>query len=161
MSWDECMCGQECQKPCIFMVLTKETKRKELYVDRLAILAGKCAETHAPKDILEHLEEELLEVLTAIKAWKRGRGTVAEVIEECCDVRTEITTFFKLLENEGYITKSFVPNMETKKLDKFKAMLDKEQACYTLPVPDVREPISRYCDPVEMFLESRPKEWNR
>jgi NTP pyrophosphatase (non-canonical NTP hydrolase) len=124
-------------------------------MNRLTMLAQQCAATHAPKDILEHLEEECLEVLTAIKAWRRGRGTVKDVIEECCDVRTEITTFFQLLENEGYITKSYVSKMETVKLDKFESMLAGEYVAKESVLK-----ISRYHDPIEEFIELRPKGWN-
>lgn len=60
--------------------------------DLLTKCIERCSMTHSSDDIIEHLEEELIELLLAIKRVKRGREPFINFIEELIDVSTEIQT---------------------------------------------------------------------
>jgi hypothetical protein len=89
---------------------------------RLQALSQACVDTHTSQDIWEHLEEELAELLLAIKRVRRRREPVINVIEELIDVDIEINTVLTMIKRPD-----LVEQMLTKKLDKFEAMLTREK----------------------------------
>jgi hypothetical protein len=99
---------------------------------KLEILSQRCADTHTSDDVWEHLEEELAELLLAIKRVRRQRSFLPEVIEELIDVKIEINTVLTQL-NMSEATDA----MLARKLEKFETMLLKEEK-------DGKFPISRY-----------------
>jgi phosphoribosyl-ATP pyrophosphohydrolase len=84
-------------------------------------LSNRCVDTHAIDDIWEHLEEECLELLLAIKRVKRKREPFINVIEEITDVRVELNTIITLIHKRDIFS-----NMLENKLDIFKRALDSE-----------------------------------
>ena len=103
-------------------------------MSRLDELTKKCAFMHAPEDIVEHLEEECIELLMAIKRWKRGKGPLRDVIDESCDVMSEIPTFHELILQYNLTTKNEIKEIREEKLNKYEAMLklEDEKGLFTM-----------------------------
>lgn len=95
-------------------------------MNNLQDLSDQCAVTYTPEDIIEHLEEELIECLLAIKRVKRGKGTLAEFVEEMFDVTTDINTVLTTLKYTGKRMEQF-DALKIQKLNKFKRMLDRDK----------------------------------
>lgn len=87
--------------------------------DLLTKCIERCSMTHSSDDIIEHLEEELIELLLAIKRVKRGREPFINFIEELIDVSTEIqTVLFEINMPEE------VAAMREQKIAKFASSLE-------------------------------------
>lgn len=87
--------------------------------DLLTRCIERCSMTHSSDDIIEHLEEELIELLLAIKRVKRGREPFINFIEELIDVSTEIeTVLFEINMPEE------VAAMREQKIAKFASALE-------------------------------------
>lgn len=89
---------------------------------RMRILSKKCTDSHSDNDVWEHLEEELAELLLAIKRVRRRREPIINAIEELVDVHIEINTVLTMI-NRSDIVEAMVDT----KLDKFESMLEKEK----------------------------------
>lgn len=98
----------------------------ETMSERVQDLSDRCADTYTPEDIIEHLEEELIECLLAIKRVRRGKGLLADFIEEMFDVTIEINTVLTTLNynGKGIERYDYLKNM---KLDKFESMLNRDE----------------------------------
>ena len=117
---------------------------------RIKELSQRCADTHSDNDIWEHLEEELAELLLAIKRVRRRREPIINAIEELIDVKIEVNTVLTMINR-----KDIVDRMLAKKLDKFEGMLDKEKETYgyqgrILSVVDRYQPIPRILGDMEV-----------
>lgn len=89
---------------------------------RLKILVDRCVESHSTDDIIEHLEEELIELLLAIKRVRRGKEPIENFVEELIDAHIETITVMTLLDEKEELQK-----MLDRKLTKFQSMLDSEK----------------------------------
>ena len=94
---------------------------KEEQVARLETLSRMCAATHTPEDVWTHLEEEMIELLLAIKRVQRRRAFFPEVLEELIDSMIEINTVLTQLNMPDAVRA-----MVDAKLNKFEAMLLEE-----------------------------------
>lgn len=94
----------------------------EDHKSRLEVLSKRCAETHTSEDIWEHLEEECLELLLAIKRVRRNREPITNVIEELIDVSIECNTVITMINR-----KDIIDTLLDMKLHKFEKMLNREK----------------------------------
>ena len=105
-------------------------------IQRLNGLSKLCADTHTEQDIIEHLEEECLELLLAIKRVRRGREPIENVFEELIDVSIECNTVLTMINHpDAYRI------MLNKKLDKFESGLSREKIVREI---NKKELIDRY-----------------
>ena len=99
------------------------TKHSMQYPQRTQELSDRCVRLYEFDDVLEHLEEEALEMLLALKRVRRRREPLENFAEELVDLRIEInTTLTGLNEPE------MVDRLEHQKLNKFQGALDQAQA---------------------------------
>lgn len=98
-------------------------KKKTMNDERLQSLSRLCVKQYTFDDVISHLEEELIELLLAIKRVERGKESPEAFYEELIDVSIECNTVIELLSD---IT-DCLPEMKKKKLDKFTAMLIRDK----------------------------------
>jgi NTP pyrophosphatase (non-canonical NTP hydrolase) len=101
---------------------------EESLLERVQDLSDQTADTYTPDDIIEHLEEELIECLLSIKRIRRGKGTLAEFVEELIDVSFDLNTVLTTLEYNGKDI-SQISYMRKQKLNKWDSMLNKDERC--------------------------------
>lgn len=101
-------------------------------MSRLQELSKKCVETHSPEDVWEHLIEECLELCLAFERVRRRREPFENLLEELVDVSIECNTVMEMIGKDNPLVKEMI----RRKLDKFEAMLEKEE--------DLPKPIDRY-----------------
>jgi len=90
-------------------------------------LSDRCVKLYEFDDVLEHLEEEALEMLLALKRVRRRREPLENFVEELVDLRIEINTTLTGL-NEPELT----DRLEHQKLNKFQGALDSAESTYKL-----------------------------
>lgn len=61
MSWDECMCGQECVKPCIYMMIRKqdECTKVQLHKESNEISNNPVPSVNVPSVMPRDTDDEL------------------------------------------------------------------------------------------------------
>jgi len=102
--------------------MENEYQRQLDVLTKLNELSQECVDTHTEDDIIEHLEEELIELLLAIKRVRRGREPVINMFEELIDVGIEINTVLTMI---GKLPKEI--EMMEQKLEKFEKAMEKDQ----------------------------------
>lgn len=96
-----------------------------MYIDNeLQELSDQCVNTFELDDIIEHLEEELTELLLAIKRVRRRKEELPAMLEEMMDVMIELNTVLTAFDTYGVDLDKYEPLFESK-VAKFKAMLVK------------------------------------
>jgi len=109
------------------------TELHSMHLPRTQKLSDRCVNTYTPDDIIEHLEEEAIELLLALIRVRRLREPIKNFIEEMIDLRVEINTVITLLIKQEVMPDliEFIQTMEQEKLDKFENALieaDKKRA---------------------------------
>lgn len=95
----------------------------EAITKRIESLSERCVENHTGDDIWEHLEEELAELLLAVKRVRRGKEPFINLLEEVVDVHIETITVLTLIK-DNIMDQNYIDLMFNKKLDKFEKMMD-------------------------------------
>lgn len=104
------------------------TESQKIWMYKLIFLLK---DRYESNDIVEHLEEEMAELLLAIKRFKRNREPLENVIEELCDVTIDCLTVLDMIAGEEEIIAMF-----ERKLKKFQdGVLSPTNKKYTVEFP--------------------------